>query len=215
MTPVGSLDKLPRVSRVLPAGTCWGRLNEKEDEDADAEEKVAKRIGQISGSRALMLPATSFTLSWLYVQVGIMFKNKRKSPFPFSLHPFLSAGPLFLPSPFWLDLSFRLSPSEQKHQKGLRWGDLNDGWAGDNGLVSDDGVATSEHNVGLTSHGCLAGVGLGHDNGVATVGSGSRGEDGASHGDEGGVELGLAVGSLDADTGCERESDGVSDFDGV
>ena len=74
-----------------------------------------------------------------------------------------------------------LLPDNYKHLR-ERVGDLDDGRAGDDGVVGDDLVATGENDVALAVD-----TG-GHHDGVASVDGGGGAEDRAGNGDEGSVE---------------------------
>lgn len=103
------------------------------------------------------------------------------------------------------------TPSTRIHATLLRgnWvGDLNDGWSSGNGVVSDDVLAASEHNVGLAIDT------LWHDDRETTVNWGSINEDGAGEGDECSVEWAGAVHSLEG-VALGQESDGAAALDGA
>ena len=89
----------------------------------------------------------------------------------------------------------------QKHPSSLTSADLtsnlDDGRSSSNGIVCHCGVAASQDHVALAADGSTA-FGRGRNGyGKATIDGGSHGKDRSGHGDEGSVNWGLAILSLE------------------
>ena len=74
-----------------------------------------------------------------------------------------------------------------------QWANLEDSGSSGNSIVSDSGVATGQHNVGLAANWRSSLGRLWDGHGETTIDSSCRGENGTSDGDESSINLRLAI----------------------